>query len=326
LRYSISLVLILLALTPNAGSQAAQPTNPCVMSAPDVAWLKRALDAWHLSLRDTLHVTRSAEPLTTVFFDMTCVYRGTADIARKGEPHDGAIRLPDGKTLPPQVASFAAPYDDNRRTFMAMALPEIWRAAGVNSELTLETLMVSVFVHEMTHTRQFAVINQAIDGFAERYKLGDDLNDDMVQNRFRDTPEFVADIDAERALLFRAAAASTTDADARAAAREALARINARRARHYTGDDVKFSELEDVFLTMEGVGQWAAYKWLVHPKGGGFAPENALPWFRRGGRQWSQDEGLAIFLVIDRLVPGWTPRVFEKQPATALRLLAEAAR
>lgn len=314
-----------LALTAATEPQAAPLANPCVMSGPDVAWVKRAVDAWHLSLRDSLRVAKGNEPLVTVFFDATCVYRGTSDIARRGEPHGGAIRLPDGKSMPPQVASFASPYDENRRTFMAMALPQIWRAAGVQSELTLETLMVSVFVHEMTHTRQFPVINPLMDELDRRYKLGDDLNDDVVQNRFKDTPEFVAAIDAERALLFRAAAAAT-DAEARAAAREALARITARRARHYTGDDAKLAELEDLFLTMEGVGQWAAFKWLIHRKGGGFAVENALPWFRRGGRQWSQDEGLALFLVVDRLVPGWTPRVFAPSPATALELLAEAAR
>jgi hypothetical protein len=52
----------------------------------------------------------------------------------------------------------------------------------------------------------------------------------------------------------------------------------------------------------------------------------ALPNFRRGGKQWSQDEGLAIFLAVDRLVSGWTVRTFTAQPATALQLLAEAAR
>ena len=316
--------LLGLLATASMQSQAADKTS-CVMPESDVAWLKRATDAWRLSVRESLHVSEKGEAVSSVFFDATCVYRGARNVARRGEVHGGTVRLPDGKTMPPRVTSFAAPDEQHRGAFMVMALPEIWRAGGVQSELTLETLMVSVFVHEMTHTRQFSVINPKIDEIDKRWKLGDDLNDDIVQTRFRETPEFVADIDAERALLFRAAAAAT-DEEARAAAREALTRINARRTRYYVGDDEKLADLEDIFLTMEGVAQWAAFTWLVHPSGGAFAVETALPLFRRGGRQWSQDEGLAIYLVIDRLVPGWTQRSFADQPVTALRLLAEAAR
>src|SRR5262245_34903105 len=106
LRYLLSSVLALIATAELAAAQ-------CEMTAADAAWVKRALDAWDLSLRDTLHVAKGKEPLVTVVFDATCVYRGTNEVAKRGEPHGGAIHLPDGKTLPPQVTSFAAPYDDN---------------------------------------------------------------------------------------------------------------------------------------------------------------------------------------------------------------------
>ncbi len=39
------------------------------------------------------------------------------------------------------------------------------------------------------------------------------------------------------------------------------------------------------------------------------------------GRYWSQEEGLAIFLTIDRLVPHWQKRLFTRSPATAHDLL-----
>jgi hypothetical protein len=88
-----------------------------------------------------------------------------------------------------------------------------------------------------------------------------------------------------------------------------------------------FAEAEDTFLTLEGSAQWVAYAWLAnHPLGAEIAPADALKGFRRGGRKWSQDEGLALFLVIDRLVPDWQARVFADQPSTALQLLAEASR
>jgi len=304
-------------------AQAAD--NSCTLKKPDAAWIKRAADAWQLTVRDSLHITERGGAVSGVFFDSNCVYRGAPDIAKRGEPHTGLITLPDGKQIPPAVTSFAAPDEKHRGAFMVMALPEIWRAGKVESDLTLETLMVAVYVHEMTHTRQFASISPLIDVVDKRWKLGDDLNDDIVQTRFKDTPEFVTAFDAERTLLFNAAAA-TTDVEAKSFAREALARITARRTHFFAGDDEKLAELEDIFLTMEGTAQWAAYKWVAHPKGGRFSPEVALRNMRRGGRQWSQDEGLALYLVIDRLVPGWTTRTFTDQPATALTLLAEAAR
>jgi len=46
---------------------------------------------------------------------------------------------------------------------------------------------------------------------------------------------------------------------------------------------------------------------------------------RRGGRQWSQDQGMVIFLLIDRLLPNWQDRAFAAEPATAMEFLALAA-
>ncbi len=294
------------------------------MSAADAAWAERAQRAWNLSLQEFLQLPPETGDLTFVLFDASCVYRGNRNMNPQGEAHTGTVALPNGQSVPAQVTSFSV--SGEGKDFMVMALPPIWRAANVQSELTLETLLVAVFVHELTHTRQFAAVNPIFEALDARGLLDENINDDIVQTRFREVPEFVADIDAERELLFRAAAART-DEEARAITREALARMHARRARHYVGADERYGTLEDVFLTMEGVAQWTAYQWLLSPQGGGFTAEFLLPNLRRGGRQWSQDEGLAIFLVVDRLVPDWKARTFSVQsPALAMQLLAEAAR
>ena len=128
----------------------------------------------------------------------------------------------------------------------------------------------------------------------------------------------------ERDLLF-AAAAAPGDARARALAGQALAQMKARRARWFTGPDEKWLGLDDVFLTMEGLGQWVAYWWFTSPQGLKIDPGVAQRELRRGGRRWTQDEGLALFLVVDRLVPGWQSRVFGTQAAMAEALLAAAA-
>ena len=53
--------------------------------------------------------------------------------------------------------------------------------------------------------------------------------------------------------------------------------------------------------TMEGLGQFTMYAWMIDPKGGRVLPQTALTGVRRGKKSWSQDEGLALFLVLNNL-------------------------
>jgi hypothetical protein len=286
--------------------------------------IARALAAWVLARTDILNLEAASEQPAIVFFDATCSYRGDGRRDWQTASHKGTVRLPDGRSLPPRVASFAAPYGRDQRPFLAMALPTLWVADGVTSEMGIETLMAAVLVHEMTHTRQFYYFAPRLAEMTARYQLPNDLDDDAVQTRFEAVPEFSTDILEERDLLF-AAAASPDPTVSRNLARRVKARIDARRARILSAMTL-YLELEDLFLTMEGVAQWVSYRWLIHPRGGGRADRPAtLAAFRRGGRRWSQDEGLALFLVIDRLAPDWRRRAFAQHPASALELLAKVA-
>jgi hypothetical protein len=51
---------------------------------------------------------------------------------------------------------------------------------------------------------------------------------------------------------------------------------------------------------MEGLGQYSMFAWLVHPQGANLSPETALKATRRKRKKWSQDEGLALFLILNR--------------------------
>lgn len=317
-----SLVLTLALNAACAAPRTAQ--SDCPLTDAEQAWIDRSLSAWRLARTDCLRVDEEATAPSIVFFNERCTFEGAGGPPWRGVAHGGSVTLPDGETIPPQVTSFAAPYAENMRVFFTMALPSIWQMGGVQSELGLETMMAAVLVHEMTHTRQFAAYTPRLDALDQRFALGDALTDDIVQNTFRENADFVVDYETERDLLYRAAAAPD-DAGARTLAGEGLARMRTRGARFFTGDNAKLSELEDIFLTMEGIAQWAAYCWLIHSKGAGIAPEVALPSMRRGGKQWSQDEGLAIFLVVNRLIPDWQARAFAAKPATAMELLALAA-
>jgi hypothetical protein len=128
---------------------------------------------------------------------------------------------------------------------------------------------------------------------------------------------------AENDLLYRAAADESKD-EVRALAREALAMIKARQARWFTGDEAVFAQLDSMWLSMEGSGQWIAYAWLKDPKGGRLTAQEAVDKMRGRKRWWSQEEGLALFLVIDRLLPSWPSLAFHDPSIGAVELLERA--
>jgi hypothetical protein len=205
-----------------------------------------------------------------------------------------------------------------------MTLPSVWRAAGVKSGFGIEPLMDGVMLHELMHSRQFYFATPMLAHIAQRNGLGDDAGDDSVQERYKSDPVYVAAYRAERDLLF-AAAAAPSDVEARRLAGEALVKLRERRARWFTGADAYWADYDDIFLAMEGIGQWLAYTYYTSPAGLNLPRDTTLAEVRRGGRFWTQDQGLALFLVVDRLVPDWQRQAFASHPVLAEGLLERAA-
>lgn len=236
--------------------------------------------------------------------------------------HNGEIELPDGGKVPTGPISFAG---FNHQPFFVMSLPGVWRDAGVTSIIGLERLLHGVLLHEMSHTRQAEMAHARVRDLAAKAGIddGDDLNDDLIQDYFENDPAYVAAWSAERDLFF-AAARAPDDAEARRLAGEAFAMMQARHARWFTGEREAFRAFDGIFLTMEGMGQWLIYRHFISDAGGYMPPALALHAVRRGGEQWSQDQGLAIIMVVDRLLPGWQGRAFRDPDWRADRLLAAA--
>lgn len=227
--------------------------------------------------------------------------------------------MPNGKELPLGPISFATGDVDG---YFVMSLPSVWRAAGVKSGLGVEGLMDGVLLHEIMHTRQAELAGPLLDALARANGVSEDeLTDDIVQNRFGKDPAYRAAYERERDLLFSAAAAAD-DREARRIAREALSALRERRARFFSGGKAFYSDFDDIFLTMEGMGQWLAYRHYLSPRGGSIDPATALREVRRDGSQWTQDEGLALILVVDRLLPGWQTRAFREPEWRAEAMLA----
>ena len=302
-----------------AGCASVPPPAVCTMDPADRAWLEAALLRWEHASGSWLRLAH--EPLPTVLTaDRHCAYTLTGGEfgQMSALPHNGATFPAGGADLPLGPVSFA----DGPDRFV-MTLPSVWRAAGVTSEVGLEQLMQGVLLHEIMHTRQAGLAAQSLASIEQRSGLGGDLSDDNIQEHFAEDTAYRAAYEAERDLLF-AAAAAPTDAEARTLARTALHSLRDRRARFFTGPNGWLEDADDVFLSMEGTGQWLIYRDLVAADGPALGAPEALVAVRRGGRFWSQDEGLALMLVVDRLLPDWKARAFREPDWRAERMLAAA--
>jgi hypothetical protein len=283
----------------------------CAMSAADRTFLDESVATWEVVRAEALKIGPAPLPAIIVFDDQ-CVWRDG-----KGSAHAGTIALPDGNEVPTAVMTFAGSHEG--KPFLVMALPAMWRTEKRHRDNPqLGLLIRSVFVHEMTHTRQAAFFGARLTELETQHKI-EDLNDDLVQKLFADRGGFTAAFRKERDLLY-AIANEPDAARRRALAKEALPAIRERRAKYFQGDEAFYAELEEIFLGMEGAANWAGFRAAMHA---GLSRDEAIT-LMQGSRKWfSQDEGLALFLAIDALTPGWQKRVFGEKPAPALELLVD---
>ena len=323
---ALALAAIMTSTTP------AAPAPRCRFAGEPRTWTAQALEGWARLDRQRLRIARPVTP-TIALFDQTCVYRLTphrrGDFVAGGrrfrssaEPHSGQVTIPDGSTVPAARLAFAAPMSDGGMFFI-MALPALWRA-DTTERRDPRLLSIVVFMHEFTHTQQSDGLGARIDHLLAR-GLPEDANDDVVQDRFADRPGFRAAWEAERDAFYAAARAQDT-ATTRARLRDGLDRMRARQSRWFTGDDALYAEADDVFLTLEGSGNWSAWAWLTDPDGGRLSSADAVTFVRGGSTHWSQDEGLALMLAIDRLNPLWSASAFGPDASTAEEMAIQASR
>ena len=335
---SVLVAALVLQLTPGAAQAPADPM-PCTFPAGEIAWLQRALDSWHLVSREFLRIDPSPLPWI-VLVDAACVWHLSPDstLIREAPPvetaltfagrpvpvralrHTGTVMLPSGAPMSVEMKASTSLYRNSRGTFFVMAMPSVWQTKGVSASTRAEYLQ-GVFSHEMTHTRLLVDINRRVRELARKNDLVYPINDDVIQSEFGRAPGFAAAVNRERDQFYRAALEPASERQRELTA-QALKLVRARQARFFTGPTAAYAELESLFLTMEGVGQWAAYRLALTRAGGNHA--EALRLVRDNKKYWSQDEGLALFLLVDALVPNWQARVFAPTPASPFALLEEA--
>ena len=227
--------------------------------------------------------------------------------------HNGKLVLPDSSKIPVGLLSFAG---ENKaagnKAFFVMPLPSFWKTAAVSSkELGLENLVTGVFLHEFSHSQQMENFGKRISFFEQSSDYGFDFSDDIVQDIFGNDSVYISLFRHEVAELYEASF-SKNKYERNRLAEKAFESIRKRQAAYFNGKYSTLNQIDNFFLTMEGLGQYAMYAWLKHPKGANLPAEQVIAGVRRGKKQWSQEEGFALFLLLEKYSPAskWAPAMF----------------
>lgn len=218
--------------------------------------------------------------------------------------------------------TFASLVPGDSSTFLVLALEDVWASdpAYRFDPENWSDYLTRVFVHEMTHARHLTAWAPLLRVEAGRVGLND-LTDDIIQQRFDTVPGFHEAVQRETAMLYDAIAQTGTRR--RTLVRAAIDSMQARRARYFGGLNAPWSRIEQLLLDMEGAGQWAALAHLGYSRPGA-SMERLINIVRDSRSFWSQDQGLALYLAVDALVPGWQRLAFSTEAKSALEMLNDA--
>ncbi|MGV0751396.1 hypothetical protein [Empedobacter brevis] len=299
---------------------------------------KKWFSAWEFVSKE-IYKVQEVTPVEFVFFDDAFVYATSSVTIAKGDDvkgpdlmnlrlrwkkklHNGSLTLPDKSVIPVNLMSFAAEISDgNNASYFVMPLPDFWKQAGVESkELGIDNLITGVFLHEFSHSQQMQNFGKKISEYEQHNNFDIDFNDDIVQNLFAKNTAYSEIYKKELDIFYNAVKNDTLDT---VSVKEGM-KIMQQRHNDFFQDKYKnLTEIDHFFLTMEGLGQYTMYLWLTHPKGGNIDKEMAVKGVRRGGKWWSQDEGFALFLILDQLenTKSWAKDMFGNKTESVINLI-----
>jgi hypothetical protein len=307
--------------------------------------MQSALDNWEAICRRRLHV--AAEPLPwIIFYDESYAWhlnpergllpphepvsaslkfaRRTLTLMRVA--HAGGLWVPGREPLTVSPRAVTMLYADEQKPFSIVPLPSLFRKlAGADQSRALDELFLGLASHELTHTRQLVYAAQRINRLRAQHRLPESIDDNTIQHTFGVNDDYRRLYEEERTYLLRAVLANDVDACRRSLA-EALSVSQQRKGRFFTGENAAYSELDDIFLAMEGLGMWVHYQMARDHAPRGEDWRQTLVSLSERTDAWSQEEGLGMFLLIDRLVPGWQARFLAPDFPSPFAVLREAVR
>ncbi len=279
--------------------------------------VQKWFDAWELVANDILKIS-SFEPPLMLFYDETFVYTNTKEeiensLEIKGPQffgkkekwvkykHNDKLTLPNGQITPIKVMSFAGKgKKGSNQIFFVMGTPSFWKQNQIQSdELGDKNLYTGIFLHEFAHSQQNKNFGKRLQELENNISPEINLNDDMVQKEMEGNRKYNKAMKAEINLFYDAFWAIDS-METRRIANNALEMYKERQSKYFVGNKETLKLYDDFFLTMEGIGQYVAIAWLTNPKGANLNIEIAVNGIRRNKKWWSQDEGLAMFLLYNK--------------------------
>jgi len=296
--------------------------------------------AWKLVSKNIYKIHR-VRPVDFVFFDDKYVYSTSTTTIKNGTEvkgcslmnlslkwkktiHNDSIILPDKSVVPIGLMSFAAEIPNEiNKSFFVMPLPGFWQMSGVTSkELGLDNLVTGVFIHEFSHAQQMQNFGKRMTLFEKQNNFDIEFSDDIVQNIFSDDSNYLKLYNEEVQSFYQSLQSLTIDT---VLVKDALRLMTQRQAKYFKGKYASLKEIDNFFLTMEGLGQYSMYLWLTNPRGGNIKKSTAIQGVRRGGNWWSQDEGFALFLILDKLSKpnNWAKKMFGYKIENVIGLIGQ---
>jgi hypothetical protein len=175
----------------------------------------------------------------------------------------------------------------------------------------------------MIHTRQLPALRRHVDALGRQHELPPRFGDDVIQQTFDTIPGYATAYERERDLLYRAVA-EPVGARRDSLISVALAAARQRRQQYFRGDRAFYADLETLFLNMEGVAEWVRFKYHQADPHWPCEPGEILQFLRGGDNSWSQDEGLALYLLLDATPLEWQEPTLGTSMVSPFELLGRA--
>jgi len=296
--------------------------------------------AWELISKDVYNIDNLI-PVEFVFFDDKFVYSTSnitipkgkfikgpkllnASFAWKRTLHNDSIILPDKNIVPVGLMSFASELQGKtNKSFFVMPLLSFWKKAGVSSkELGIENLVTGVFIHEFSHSQQMQNFGKKMTEYEKNNHFGIDFSDDIVQNLFDKDSSYTKLYIHELNTFYEASKENNTRIKD-SLIKVGIGVLQKRHNKFFTGKYESLKKIDEFFLTMEGLGQFTMYCWLINPKGANLSVRTAVQGVRRNKKRWSQDEGFALFLILEQLSgsKNWSKRMFGNETDSVIKLI-----
>lgn len=313
-------------------------------------WLQAALNSWESVCRDRLHLP--LEPLPwVIFYDAHNEWQVAADpswlpvhnsagftlhyngheIPVEHTAHDelNRIHVPDRAPVSadePRI--FTAPYDDGKKSVVLCAVPALsGRGVPDMSPPEFARFLLGILGHEMAHTRQVTAVDARLKQLGARHRLPASFDDNIVEKSFAEVPAYTTIFKQEMDRFAHAAFPDNATDDPRINLQAALALANQRREQFMIGDHATLAEIEEIYLMMEGIGQWVHFQVFLRSAPPGESQQHTAERFLQyTGTSWVQAEGFFMFIIIDREAPGWQQRFFANDFPSVFAVLEAVAR